>query len=342
MLFPDQNPAPIVQAGVPQGVPQSPAVQAPPMQAGPVPGPAPQMQQVQAPPDPEKVSQWKGLMERISQPDVLGPLQTFLAVAAAPRMPGESMGARMAYAGTVAQLHRSMLEENARMQPYYEKERALKLQQMEAEIARTQAGTEASQASTRRTNQQIDQSNEDRLRQIDLLDQQIRAAKLAGDAHQEEVLSKQRDALLDAKFGERSRKADIRLKETQADYYTRIPKEGGPGGGKTWKNAAAAGEQLRTYAEMWARDRATTGNKELTFADWAKQTGVENDVSAAMQFYNANKGPKDPPITLIPESQLLGKPGTQSQAPLGSPQNPITKRPASGTFPPGLPDRIPK
>ena len=140
----------VAQAPMVNPNPQLPMQVPPAMQGQPGSTPTPAVDQ-------GKVDKWTALMNRIVQPDVLGPLQTFLAAASAPLEPGENLGARIGYAGTLMNLHKSMLEENARLAPYLQKERDLKIQKMEGEIARNQAAAEASQVQAQRTRQQMDQ-----------------------------------------------------------------------------------------------------------------------------------------------------------------------------------------
>lgn len=269
-----QPPAPVTEAGVPVGVPQSPAVQPPPgVPPQPVMNPAalqpmsgPQQFQQGAPGstptpvvDQGKVDQWTALMGRITQPDVLGPLQTFLAVAAAPLQPGENFGARMGYANTLMQMHRSMLEENARLAPYLQKERDLKIQEMEGTIARNAAATKSSETQTRRTEQQIGFDEKTEGQRIDLLKQQISEAKRRGDAAEAQRLNVELDTQLDRQYGGREREAKIKDTEASARYKDRLPQA--PAGHSGQDKKLAKSQLEDTYEiEIWA-----------PYVEWAKK-----------------------------------------------------------------------
>jgi hypothetical protein len=203
-----------------QGVPQSPAVQAAPgvNPAGtPMPPPAPAMAP-QAPgslpqpqPNPALQNRWQGLMDRITQPDVLGPLQTFLAAASAPMQPGENMGARLGYASTLMQMHRAMLQENAKMAPHLERARELEMQKMELENQRIAAATESSQAQTQETRQRTDRNWEQQP-----LDTEMRQLEASGAR-----LSQEQKALqlgLDKQFGAGDRELSQKSNRMNIEY----------------------------------------------------------------------------------------------------------------------------
>lgn len=269
-----QPPAPVTEAGIPAGIPQSPAVQPPPgVPPQPVmnpaalqPMPGPQQFQQGAPGstptpivDQGKVDQWTALMNRITQPDVLGPLQTFLAAAAAPLQPGENFGARMGYANTLMQMHRSMLEENARLAPYLQRERDLKIQEMEGTIARNAAATKSSEVQTQRTQQQMDQDWEDRPGEIE-------AKQLGRKKTQQELEDAERKAQRDVKFGDKKEQSTLDTAEqtrktsrAQELYYGRLPQAPA---GRSGQDKKLAKSQLEdTYEiEIWA-----------PYVEWAKK-----------------------------------------------------------------------
>lgn len=102
--------------------------------------PAP-IQQPQTP-APEKVSAWKGFLDSMKDPSVIGPMQTFLSAIAVPLRPGENLGARIGYASTLMNLHRQMLQENAVNLPLAQREKEAKVRQAEASVASTEASTQ--------------------------------------------------------------------------------------------------------------------------------------------------------------------------------------------------------
>lgn len=370
-LFQQATPAPIqerVTQPIPPGVPQSPAVQLPPgvppqpqQYTPPISGPqqSPQGQPGSTPTsvvDQGKVNQWTALMDRIVQPDVLGPLQTFLAAASAPLEPGESLGARLGYASTLMNLHKSMLEENARLAPYLQKERDLKIQQMEAEIAQNQASTEASQTQTRRAKQQIEFDEKTEGQRIDLLKQQIREAQRRGDAAEAQRLKTELDIKLDTKYGARKAEADIAATEARARYLDRIPQTGA-GAGKAPKNPKYANLSDAAFRQSyestilnpykrWAEEQKKQG---LSY-DWANYLAVSRNVREINEMMDEAMA-----RGMQLEDRSLGVPGQTGPAPAmgkpGSLSNPImrpkpggvtTSTPKPSAFPPGLADRIPK
>lgn len=244
-----QPPAPIEER-MAAGVPQAPIVQAAPMvnPAGGGMPPAPQRMQAQtgstqAPaqaPDPKAVGRWEELLSRITQPDVMGPLQTFLAAAAAPLQPGENMGARIGYAGTLMQLHRSMLQENARLAPQLAEERELKLQEMRGKIAQTEAATESSRATTKGT-QLTNKFNEETYEtRLEKAKQDLVTAKQHGKAEDIRLAREQLQQVIDEQTG--LHKAQLGIQEGQQRiaesksreaFNNRLPKEGA---GKATKN----------------------------------------------------------------------------------------------------------
>lgn len=294
-LFQQAIPAPIQDRTIPPGVPQSPAVQPPagvqppPQQFTPGPQQLTQGQPGSTPTpavDQGKVNQWTALLNRIAQPDVLGPLQTFLAAASAPLEPGETLGARLGYAGTLMNLHKSMLEENARLAPYLQKERDLKIQQMEGEIVRNQAAVEASQAQTRRVNQQIEYDEETKAQRIDLLKQQIKEAQLKGDAARAQQLMTELKNELTRKYGDREAQANIANIEARTRYLNRLPQTG-TGAEKTPKNPKFANLSDAAFRQSyeaivldpykrWAEEQK---KQDLPY-DWANYLAVSKNARA--------------------------------------------------------------
>lgn len=285
-----QPPAPIEER-MAAGVPQAPVVQAAPMvnPAGGGMPPAPQQMQAQAgstqapaqAPDPKAVGRWEELLSRITQPDVMGPLQTFLAAAAAPLQPGENMGARLGYAGTLMQLHRSMLQENARLAPQLAEERELKLQEMRGKIAQTEAATETSKRTGQKVQQEMDWQNETKLQRIDLLDQQIAAAKAQGNAAEAQRLEAEQKRLLDVKWGDKKTQADIDVKNAQAGMYNRSPKAGGDAEDKVARKSDLENQyEMQIWAPYveWAKTRAKDPGSTTAFNDYLN----DNPTAAAL------------------------------------------------------------
>lgn len=282
-----QNPAPI-ETRMTAGVPQAPQVQPAPggMPAQQPMQPPQQMQPQTAQPgstnppaqpgNPELVGKWTDFMNRITQPDVLGPLQTFLAAAAAPMQPGESMGARLAYASTLMQLHKSMLDENARLAPQLAEERELKMQQMRGQIEQTAAATEASRKTSQRAQQQMDWDEETKLQRLALLDQQIAAAKAQGNAAEAQRLEAERKRLHLEKWGDKTTQSEIDLKKAQAGMYNRSPKEGGAGGSAD-KELAKSELENQYEIQIWA-----------PYLEWAKAKGKIGEDTAFNTYLNDN------------------------------------------------------
>lgn len=274
-LFQQATPAPVqerMMQPIPPGVPQSPAVQPPP-------GVQPQPQQYTPPTgglqqfpqgqpgstptpvvDQRRVNQWSALMDRIVQPDVLGPLQTFLAAASAPLEPGESLGARLGYAGTLMNLHKSMLEENARLAPYLQKERDLKIQQMETEISQKNAAARSSDAQARRAEQQMSQEWE-------AFPGEQEGKRLNRERTQQEIETARQAAEYDKKYKGRKAEAEIANKEEHTRYLKRLPQV--PGTGAGGKEKLSKSQLEANYeVEIWA-----------PYVEWAKTLDKGADTS---------------------------------------------------------------
>ncbi len=359
-----QNPAPI-ETRMTAGVPQAPQVQqAPGGMPAQQPMQPPQPMQPQTaqpgstnppaqPGNPELVGKWTDFMNRITQPDVLGPLQTFLAAAAAPMQPGESMGARLAYASTLMQLHKSMLDENARLAPQLAEERELKMQQMRGQIEQTAAATEASRRAGQRAQQQMDYDEETKLQRIDLLDQQINAAKAQGNAAEAQRLEAERKRLHLEKWGDKTAAAEIRAKNSQAGMLDRSPKEGGAGGSaKNPKFSKLSDEGFRqTYENSvrkpffaWSAAQKAQGKPD----DWFSFIAQSHNVTQINEMQDEASA-RGMPMEWLTAGGSMPRQGAAPQGALGTPQNPITRPRPGGqpaqqpsAFPPGLPDRIPR
>jgi hypothetical protein len=134
VILPQPTPTP---AALPPFIPSQQAVQQVQVQQV-----APPQAATPAPPQ-ERVEAWKGFLDSLKDPDVLGPIQTFLATVAAPLQPGESLGARIGYASTLMQMHKRMLEENAINEPLRRREQEAKVRNEELRGAETEARTAA-------------------------------------------------------------------------------------------------------------------------------------------------------------------------------------------------------
>lgn len=347
-IFENQSPAPIVGTGTPVTQPPPVPAQAPQVQ------PAPGSTQTQSAPG-DQQNRWTGIMNRISQPDVLGPLQTFLAAASAPLQPGESMGGRLAYASTLMQLHKSMLNENARLAPYQQQERELKLQQAQSEIDRNTAAVNASNAQTRRTNQEIDLANETKLQKIDLLDQQIRAAQAQGNAAEAQRLEAEKRRLLEEKWGDKKTQADLDYKAAltaQARHAANAPYSTAKGAVKNPLYAKLTDEGFRKTFENSVRkpyfDWSATQKAQGAAYDWASYLAQSKNVAQINEMIDEASA-RGMPMEWLTAGGSAPRQGAAPQGALGTPQNPITRPRPGGqpvqqpsAFPPGLPDRIPR
>jgi hypothetical protein len=79
------------------------------------------------------------MMERMRDPNVMGPLQTFFSALSAPMGPGENWASRLGRASSLANIHRSMLDENARNQPREDELRQLELEGKRLDVQGKQA-----------------------------------------------------------------------------------------------------------------------------------------------------------------------------------------------------------
>lgn len=126
----------------PMPAPQMPAAQGVPMpspgaQPVPMPGQVPTAEPPTAEPDTQ--SKWMGVMERLRDPNVMQPLQTFFAAISAPLAPWETTGSRLGRASMLMQMHKNMLEENARNRPMEDEIKQLELRGKRAEVEGSEA-----------------------------------------------------------------------------------------------------------------------------------------------------------------------------------------------------------
>lgn len=118
-----------------------------PAQAAPAPAapaPAAEPARVTAPTDPadqytQRRTGWTTMMERMRDPNVMGPLQTFFSALAAPMGPGENWASRLGRASSLATIHRSMLDENAKNAPREEELRQLEMEGKRLDVQGKQA-----------------------------------------------------------------------------------------------------------------------------------------------------------------------------------------------------------
>jgi len=111
-----QQQAPVIDKGVPA---QPPMPQAAPQQPQ-----APQAPQG----NPEWAARWQAIQQKLADPTVMGPLQTFFGVLSAPMGPGENAGSRMARASMMMRSHQQMLIENQKAQETADQDRQMKLE----------------------------------------------------------------------------------------------------------------------------------------------------------------------------------------------------------------------
>lgn len=358
MLFPDQpTAAPIEDRNLP---PQAPQVMPAPGQVQPQPMPAPAMGQVQqapmpqagqagpAPADPQKVSQWRELMHRIAQPDVLGPLQTFLAVASAPLNPGENMGARLGYAGLIAQMHKGMLAENARTQPHAEKMRELEVRTAEAGLDRTRTQTEAAQF-------ELGEKQQTQKQRLEKLNLEIARAKTAGDVERLALLEAERKAVLGGKYDETDRRLDQAYKQAQIakarrDANAPYPQTGGAGAGDAQAQAQILTAQglMESMAEGYKNSPEAVAGR-VDFWTWVNTT---YGPQGAQQLAKADALLRAMGYRVTYPGGAQAAPGPAGQVDTydqvrarveAAKKGKAAPQPAPGSaFPPGLVDKIPK
>lgn len=230
------QPAPTPQA-LPQPMPSlQPAAQpqAAPQQAVPP----------QVAPPPERVSAWKGFLDSMKDPNVIGPLQTFLSAVAVPLRPGENLGARIGYASTLMQMHKRMLEENAVNEPLRRREQEAKIKQAEA--------------TARETTSRADYNERSLETRLDKLTQELENAQDQESINRIKIETETLKLDLENKYGEQEAKLKLReleqkIRESQAraGMYSRSPKAGGAGGTKSTGPAALEGLRSQYEAGVW-------------------------------------------------------------------------------------------
>lgn len=275
------QPAPTPQA-LPQPMPSpqpAPQPQAAPQQAVPP----------QVAPPPERVSAWKGFLDSMKDPNVIGPLQTFLSAVAVPLRPGENLGARIGYASTLMQMHKRMLEENAVNEP-------LRRRKQEAEIKQAEA-------TARETTSRADYNERSLETRLDKLTQELENAQDQASINRIKIEAETLKLDLENKYGEQEAKLRLReleqkIRESQAraGMYNRSPKAGGAGGKETTTDADYQ-SILSDYDTLFGApyEAAKRADPTLTFESWVKSSGMGPNFrkfEARVQAYNKGKKPE--------------------------------------------------
>lgn len=138
LSMPPYFPPSVAPQEPPAGLQRAPQAPAAPMAPPPTPqGGEPQQRVIIEQGDP--VSKWKGWLENLRRPEVMGPLQTFFTALSAPLAPWETPGSRIGRASMMMQMHQEMMQQNVLDRPREEAMKDLELEGKQGEVAKNKA-----------------------------------------------------------------------------------------------------------------------------------------------------------------------------------------------------------
>lgn len=244
------------------------------MQASPPSPPGQQSQPIsvgQPPVQTQKASEWRNFFDTLKDPNVFGPLMTFVQAATVPLSPGETLGGRLAYASSLMQMHKRLLEENAQRIP----EQALKARKEQLELENLESQVQRNKMLTQTAERYGMAVEAAKLRNL-LAQGRLDEAKAAAA----EIANK-----LETKYGEASREADIRYKQANTRYLDRLPQQAVRGNIRDSSLLPTQQQQLQRQQLMQeydqligipyakARQEALKQGIDLSFDDYLQQSG---------------------------------------------------------------------
>lgn len=156
----------------------------------------------------QRVSGWTSVLEKLKDPNVAGPLQTFFTALTMPYGPGENAMSHIGRAAGLYNLHRTMLDENARNQPYQEQMRDAELQHKQAQARGASASADKTEQETRLGAATFDSK-------VAQAEQEYKNAVLLGDVRAIDLAGKKLEQSLLQKYGDRE--AALKLDKIKAE-----------------------------------------------------------------------------------------------------------------------------
>jgi len=236
--------ADMLKAGMPG--PQAPQTgMAPPPQQPQAPAPqGPQQQSIITEPPPQ--AKWKGMLENLRRPEVMGPLQTFFAAISAPLAPWETPGSRIGRANMMMQMHREMLQQNVTERPQKEEMDRLALEEKRAVVEGRQAGV-------RKGNVEADIAEATKDAEISKAMEELTTARLNNDLRGEQIAKGKLENRLLRLYGDEQQASEIFARLQNTEYQKGML-------GVARQNANTAAERARIADDALG----LKGAKELT------------------------------------------------------------------------------
>lgn len=196
----------------PTGMQQAPQAPATPMAPPLTPqGGEPQQRVIIEPGDP--VSKWKGVLENLRRPEVIGPLQTFFTALSAPLAPWETQGSRLGRAAMMMQMHKEMMQQNMLDRP---REEAMK----DLELEGKQAGVVKDKALGRKATTEADIAEATKDPVIKKATEDLQNAIRTGKVKDQELALKTLEVELKKKYGDKEAQAALDNIKSQIDWRT--------------------------------------------------------------------------------------------------------------------------
>jgi len=170
------------------------------------PSPAVPVRPIGPPASPEEYQQratgWKGMLDNLKRPEVMGPLQTFFGALSAPLAPWETPGSRIARASSLMQMHKGMLDENLRTHPMRDEQEQLALEQARLDV-------EGKKSDVKKKGSEAEYADKTLDARVKKAQEDLENAIADGDLKAEQLAAKKLEVALEKEFGKEKAKAEL-------------------------------------------------------------------------------------------------------------------------------------
>lgn len=261
-----QRPTPMPSVPMPQGeqvpMPQMPA------QGTPAPMP-PAMQPAQTPEEhQQRVAGWTNILEKMKDPNIMGPMQTFFQTLAAPMAPWENGWSRLGKASAMYNMHRAYLDENAKNQP-------LEDRMKQAEVTMKEAQARGAGATADKAQQDVKLGALTMDARVQKLLQDAKNAATEGDIKAQELALRKIEVRLQQQYGDE--KAQLEMDKIRAQ----IARE---------NSSVYANNELGNLRKRMPGTGATAAKKDITKMSMSEMVNEVNSISQS--FYGSGAGKK--------------------------------------------------
>lgn len=230
--------------------------------------------------------QWKGILDRLQNPDNMAALQTFFAALSAPMAPWETGWSRFGRAAQMFNLHKAMLEGNAENRPEQDRLREMELRKAEAGVRKEEAEALRFEAERRFNEKTFDT-------RVSEAKERLKNLMVAGQINDLERQLKAEEFKIAKEIGHD--KAKLAIQKLRAELATeyeraRATRELGDLRKRTPGSAGSSSKSLKPVDQMSAEEAAEEINAlraafygsglkpegETGFIDWVKENYNEN------------------------------------------------------------------